>query len=258
MKVQDNGIDTSGLGIVNENYGMDGKHTIVEKGLSDDLIILEKAFEVFNKCFFDEKLETPVISISSNMRCMVKATKPDDWVKYENGNKDRKENCIGIQISEKVLELDMVGVYVQLVVAMLMQYDIEKKEYHIAKYGSSRGYKSLTAREGNYYSKKFVEICRKCLLDVENYEKGKGTVISTQAFVELLKQNGLLEYKITCNREKNKKNNVQNKKLNGQSMVLYKCPICGMKVRVTKKGTVKLACYNGVECNGVFLEKAGE
>lgn len=258
MRERERKIDTGGLGVTNENYGMDGKHTIVEKGLSDDIIILEKAFEVFNKRFFDGKLETPVIGISSNMRCDVKVTKPDDWVKYENGNKERKENCIGIHISEKVLERGLVELYVQLVVGILMQYDIEKKEYHIAKYGTLRGYKSLTAREGNYYSKKFDEICKKCLLDVEEYVDEKGKIkkraISTQEFIEFLEESGLLEYKITCN----KKTAAKNKKQERQSMVLYKCPKCKIKVRVTKKGAVKLACYNGIECNGVFLEKDGE
>lgn len=242
-------MDTTGLGITNEHYLENKSNAIVNEGLSDDLKILEIAFQRFNEEFFEGKLNTSVVNISSNMRSMVKATSKEDWIKRQGGSADISEQCLGIELSQKVLELPKEEVYKYLLIGMLYQYDLERKEFYKV---NGEKYKSLVTREFNYHTKAFVNMCEQCALSVSDYKDGKCTITVTEEFREILKKYGLDNMNLTCYRKEDKKDKDKNKRTG--SMRLYKCPCCGTHIRATRDN-LKIKCYNEESCNGAEYEQ---
>ena len=237
------------IGITNPYY----TDTAIKKDLKDDIALLQSAFKKFNEEFWDGEIDqNTIIHIGSKMRKTVQLaqTENEKWIKKEG---ERKEECPVIRLSDKVLNMKMEYAYMYLVIGMIMLVDADKKQYskdnHIK-------YKQLVARKGTYFSRSFAVECERIgisatpvisqnAVDKKKFS-GRYTFAPEEKFIQFLEDSGLDKYKFTCGMEagvdrKNNGGEVDVSEESKQSYRLLKCPKCGLKVRVTKKG-VKIKC----------------
>lgn len=263
------------VGITNEYYNRE----LIEKNLKDDIGLLTHAFMEFNKKYFNNELDNSVvIQIGSNMKTNIRVEAEDSWLKSEDNNKE-KEECRGIAISENLFEQfkkveDSSGrivkvvrtteeitesVYMYLVIAMIWLLDEDKGLND--KYNHTRTREKLVTRGGTYFNQGFKALCEGChihaepIYTVKKTEKknkngeveikeskkysGKLEYSVTDAFRKDLKEMNLDSDVFTCSRNKNNE-----KSKTKQSSRLMVCPICGLKIRVTKPD-VKIKCCSG-------------
>lgn len=240
-------------GVANSNY----QKVNINEDQSDDIRTLQKIFEVFNKEFFKEELDTPVISIAGKLKTELDVTKPEHWYKTNiYSESQNEEDCIGLYLSEDIYTYDFKEVCVTLLKAMIMQYDIE----HYAMYGGANGkssYKKMITNNNNYFSKAYAAKCEECGLKAEPIKKlnkegeeensGKYEVTAAERFNEVYEKYNLGMYRLVLHKKK-EVNEKKSASSNGQSMKVYICPSCGLKIRVTRKGPVNIKCFNSEKC----------
>ena len=242
-------------GVSNENC--ETKYILLN--LSDDINTVRKVFEIFNEELFEGQLDIPYINIIPNLKVDYKVEIPSGWIKSKW---DREEECIRMFLSEKIYKKSLKEIYVLLVGAMIMQYDLEMNEMHK---GTGSKWIRLINNNNNYFGKRYKNECEKRGLkviepvvaevdDEDEKKKNKNKkpeVCAGKLFDDIylnydFENNFKLVYKYVPPQivEKGDKGN------NGQSMRLFICPGCGMKIRVTKTGDIDIRCYNE-KCDGV-------
>lgn len=299
-------------GVLNDNYNG------IEAKLSDDVINLQRVFDIFNEQFFHNVLDEANIIISPNARTLIKVDKPDNWEKRKSIrvikiNDDKKKNkndlvidtedieilgtkiqsdtdIIRIIFSDEILQFETKQIYIFLLRAMIMQYDIEMYE---TKDALKIKWKRFINNNNNYFGKGFYAVCRQRglvpenmeialrtevakkekikhpdLTDEELYERllsrGKVNMIATEIFDEVYNTNNIeirfpLIFKYT-NKEKQLKKISTKQELSPKNhMRLFQCPKCGLKIRVKKTGAMDIRCYNrndkGVLCEGACFKE---
>uniref|UniRef100_UPI004056C6DF hypothetical protein n=1 Tax=Acetatifactor sp. TaxID=1872090 RepID=UPI004056C6DF len=239
-------------GVTNEHY----KIRNINEDQTNDVKTLQKIFEIFNIEFFAGELDTPVISIEGKMKKELDVSKPEHWYKTDvYSESQRKEDCIGLYLSEDIYTYEFKEVCITLLKAMIMQYDIER----YATYGGAKGtgsYKKMITNNKNYYSKAYAKKCEECGLNAEpikvkkNGEEensGKYMVTAAERFNEVYEKHNLDKFRLVLHKTKivPKEKEESGK---GQSMRAYICPTCGLIIRVTKKDPVNIVCYNDEKC----------
>jgi hypothetical protein len=111
-------------GVTNKNY----KGGRVNSTLARDISTLHKVFNIFNVEFFKGELDVPVIMISDTARVDYKAAKLPNWRK-EKGNSTENE-LMKLVLSEKIFKYETKEIYIVLVKAMILQYDLEMDEIY--------------------------------------------------------------------------------------------------------------------------------
>lgn len=233
------------------NYGVSNKffsgESIIDN-IGDDINTIRKVFEIFNDQLFDGQLETPLIYIVPNLKVKYNIDMPDGWAKIK---KDKEEkDCIKMYLSEELYKEPLKDIYVCLVDAMIMQYDLEM--YMIHKNAGTKWIR-LINNNNNYYGKKYIAECKNRGLKVNETIIGKGKkpdVSAGERFDEIYVNYNIEKYFAFVHQYK--PNNLPEKG-NRNSMRLFICPSCGLKIRITKKGDVDIRCYNG-KCDGVRFE----
>lgn len=242
-------------GILNPNY----QEIMIYRNLEDDMAKINKVFEIFNEAFFENELDTPVIIVGPNLKKDYRVDRPGKWRKKKGTKVD--DELIKMVIAERVFGRETKEIYVILLTAMIMQYDLEKEVEYEAKGGK---WKHLINNNGHYFSKRYYLMCKQMGLEVKHTKNGKEEVVSGKKFDEFYEYAGIEDnFKLTYKYKEDNtddKDNKNNKKKNNQSMRAFICPACGMIIRITKNGDVDIRCYNhnkkGVPCNGArFVEK---
>ena len=239
---------TAKNGVINKEY-YDRK---IIDNIGDDIIKIYKVFEFFNKDFFDGELDMPVITISPNLKVEYRVDKPGAWKKEKNEKVD--DELFKIVLSEKIFQYDTKEIYIILLKAMVMQYDIEKAE--IYKAAGARWIR-LINNNNNYFGKKYYIFCEKIGLKVEITESGEKKVVAGERFNQIYEDRDIEKYYNLVHKYIKDDKRENNK---SQSMRSFICPSCGMIIRITKSGDTDIRCYNenreGIPCNGKkFVEK---
>lgn len=232
-------------GITNDYY----KRPNIYGSLENDIAKMNAVFEIFNNKFFDNQLDTPIIMINPDLKVLYRVDRPDGWKKVKDGKEE--DELFKIVLAEKVFEFEEIEVYFILLKAMILQYDLEQESiYKVA----GEKWKRLVNNNNHYFSKKYYIFCKSIGLEViENEEKME--VVAGAKFNEVyenyIKNVFELTYKYVQKTGAKKKNT--------QSMRAYKCPSCGLIIRVTKAGDIDIRCYNtnseGNSCDGVRFKE---
>lgn len=252
--------------VIKLNHGVSNKHytkRLIIENLSDDINTIRKVFEIFNEELFEGQLDTPYINIipSLKVKYNYKVEMPTGWKKSKW---DREEDCIRMFLSEKIYLKNTKDIYVTLVEAMIMQYDLEMAAMHK---GAGSKWKRLINNNNNYFGKRYRVECEKRGLKIIESEKEdkidkeekekenkKPVVCAGKIFDDVyLNYNIENNFKLVYKYVPPKIEQGRDKGNNGQSMRLFICPECKMKIRVTKTGDIDIRCYND-GCEGTRFE----
>jgi hypothetical protein len=267
-------------GVTNKNY----KGRRVNSTLGRDMSTLQKVFNIFNVEFFDGALDVPAIMISDSARVEYKVLKMPNW-KKQKGNIVENE-LMKMVMSEIIYKYETKEIYITLVKAMILQYDLEMDEvYRINGEKRTR----LINNNNNYFSEVYYAKCKEVGLvpeeiteDMKSWDEDEIQQIKSESQNEEEErqkqevryhnrlQRGKVKMKPTeiFNRVYNKYeietkyqliHKDERKETKGtQSMRLLECPNCGMTIRITKKGNFDIRCFNiyrdkegnEIPCNG--------
>lgn len=248
-------------GVSNDEFVRDN----ILETIGDDINTMCKVFEIFNETLFDGELDTPIIYIDAHIKVEYKVEMPSGWVKIK-GDKNETD-CIRLFLSEKIYMKELKDIYITLLKAMIVQYDLEMAAVHKA---AKNKWIRLVNNNNNYFGKRYKIECEKRGLKIieaqaedesteKNTDKKKDKKIKPQVdagdrFNEIYTNYGIEDnFKLVHQYVGKKKDDHQ---VNQQSMRLFKCPGCGIKIRVTKTGDIDIRCFNG-SCNGKRLMPDG-
>lgn len=235
-------------GITNEYY----EEKKIYGNLEDDMAKINKVFQIFNKEFFNDVLDRPVIIISPDVKVLYKVERPGEWKKEKNNKTD--DELMKIVLSEKLFGYSTKEFYLRLLDVMIYQYDLEQEAiYEYLEQSRTR----LVGNNGNYLSKGYFNLCERLGIKVQEIRKAdtnkKEKIITPKdKFNQVYENNNIEEIgKLVYSYKQPQK---KEDKIQKQSMRAFKCPNCGMIIRITKSGDVDIRCYNindkGIECNG--------
>jgi SprT-like family. len=204
--------------------------------LSSDNAMLETAFDILNRVYFNSELPKAVITIQSTPRSYGHFTTYKIW-------KDKKDSYHEIIIAAEYLTRPIEDVLATLTHEMVHLYAIIKGI-------------SDTSSNGRYHNKNFKKLAEERDLIIE-YVKyvGYSKTSPSKRFIEVLKENGLCAGIDRCRTERfmvslptvtGGGDNTGKKK---SSTRKYVCEECGISVRATKD--VNIICG---DCMNVMVK----
>jgi hypothetical protein len=187
------------------------------------------------------------------------AKNKDNWKKQ----KDVEEDRLSIIFSRKILSYSTKEVYIILLKAMVLLYDIQMTNAY--KYEGKK-WKRLINNNEHYFSKEYYKMCEEVGLvpawnpktddEMKKYKKqlqeGSMQLVPTGVFEQVYESNAIEElFKMVYTYT-----DLGANKRSTQSMRLFRCTNCGMPIRLTKKGKIDIRCYNEeTACNGAIFEE---
>ena len=246
------------------------KKTESEKGMEQEYHRLNQIFHIFNEEFFDNQIKKPVLFITTQKK-MISISEGDHWTKslkrnsaynksLETKEEQRQEDQHrGIHLSSKILNCSFEEICIILLDAMIQLFD--EQQFDEFKENMQEGqkesdYKKLVNRSGTYYSKKYARECERhglivteiMIKDKEGKDTGKHqyTLSAGEKFREVFKRRRLAKYEISL--KQTEKAKIEQKQSRVQSSKLFYCPVCRLKIRATRKGNLKIKCFQTLEC----------
>ena len=210
--------------------------------ISDEVMFLEKAFDVLNERYFESALHKIAITIQSTPRAHGHFTPWDSW--NDNGDMIKE-----INIGAESLQRSVPEIIATLLHEMVHYY------CHVNKIKD-------TSRSGTYHNKRFKTEAEKRGLII-NKANGIGYSVTEPSaeLIMLVSEKGwdseLNLYRTRFNKFKSFKTDMgetedKEDTRKKSSTRKYVCPNCGMSVRATR--TVKIAC---VECGNTPMIEEG-
>lgn len=178
---------------------------------------LENLFSIFNKRYYNNELEIPVITVSPDT---TKGTYGwcTSWKAWKR-TKDAEAGYYEINMCAEHLSRSFDELCSTLLHEMTHLYNLQNSVQD-------------TSRGGTYHNKKFKQVAEQHGLIIEQHHKYGWTITTlnneSKQFIEQLNDTGFQIYRDSAAK-------IKTKEASAQSSRKYVCPCCGLIVRATKE-----------------------
>lgn len=208
--------------------------------ISSDNLLLENAFNILNRVYFNNRLPKAVITIQSNVKSYGYITVNKVW-------RDAEKRYHEINISAEHLDRNIENVLATLLHEMIHLYCMVNEIQD-------------TSNIGRYHNKRFKNEAEKRDLIIEYVQYiGYSKTTPSDKFIQVIKDNGLYKNIYHCRTTGNNliapptdgsdSGNEGSQGKKKSSTRKYTCDICGISVRATKD--VNIIC---ADCMNVMVK----